>query len=454
LYRTNDYGATWTRIDKGIDPLHFTRVVRANPTRRGLLYAGTERGVYVSFDDGGRWEPLQLNLPIVPITDLAVKGDELIAATQGRGFWILGGLSVLRQLPSENTSQVPTLFEPAPAVRVAGDFFIPANPANRNMGTNPPAGSIIYYFLEKVPSPEAAKEAKLEILDREGKVIRSFSGEPAKKMEEKKPERMADAATSEEAEPEAPPAEPGEQKAPKRKKDEEELKAPMEAGLNRFVWDLLYPAGKVFPGMVLWSGEPFAPMALPGDYQVRLTVGEVIQTKPLKIVVNPRTSYSPADLEAQHQFLQEIRAKLDETHDAIRRIRDVRGQLDGLRERLEDLEAADPHKEVLDAAKALDEKMTKVEEALYQTKNRSAQDPLNFPIRLNDKLNAVAISTGGFGDTRPTDQAVQVKEELTRAIDAELAKLAEVFTKDLPAFNELAAKGGVATVILSPSRLK
>jgi photosystem II stability/assembly factor-like uncharacterized protein len=467
LYRTTDYGATWTRIDQGIDPLHFTRVVRADPVRRGLLYAGTERGAYVSFDDGGHWQPLQLNLPIVPVTDLAVRGDELIAATQGRGFWILNGLANLRQLPDDLTPKSPHLFEPVPALRILAGGFQIQNAAARNLGTNPPAGAVVYYFLDKAPAESVAKEAKLEFLDRDGKVIRSFSGEPAgiKPAEKAEPRTEGEEEEAEETgKPEAVLKKTAEgtaaatEKPAKKKKDEEEEKAPMEAGLNRFVWDLRYGAGKVFPGLILWSGDPFAPVALPGDYQVRLTVGDVTRTAPLQVVKDPRTSATQEDLEAQHAFLMDVRAKLDEMHDAIRQVRDVRGQLDDLKQRVEDQESPDAeeskHAKLLEAAKALDEKMTKVEEALYQTKNRSQQDPLNFPVRLNDKLNALAASVGGFGDARPTEQAVQVKQELTRAIDAELAKLAEIFAKDLPALNEMARTEGVETVILSPSRLK
>lgn len=478
LYRTTDYGATWTRIDKGIDPMHFTRVVRADPVRRGLLYAGTERGMYVSFDDGGSWQPLQLNLPIVPITDLAIKGDELIAATQGRGYWILNGLTNLRQLPADLrtlANRSPHLFEPAPANRRGDAFFFPGLGA-RNLGTNPPAGAAIYYYLDQAPTPEAAQEAKLEILDRDGKVIRSFSGKPAERKGEPRirtgepapgdtggeeeegsapPEDVGDKKTTEAKGGEATTRPADEARAKKKKKDEEEIKAPMEAGLNRFLWDLRYPEGKTFPGMILWSGDPVRPMVLPGDYQVRLTVNGVTRTAPVQVVKDPRSSSTMEDIEAQHRFLTEIRAKLDETHDSIRRIRDVRAQLDDMKKRIEDQDTVtDGQQKVLDAAKALDEKMTRVEEALYQTKNRSPQDPLNFPIRLNDKLNALAGSTGAFGDYRPTNQQLQVKEQLTRAIDAELAKLSEVFAKDLPAFNELARTEGVSAVILSPSQLK
>ena len=457
LYKTSDYGATWTRIDKGIDPMHFTRVVRADPERRGLLYAGTERGAYVSFDDGGRWEPLQLNLPIVPVTDMIIRGDELAAATQGRGFWILEGLANLRQLSGDQEAQSPRLFQPAPAYLLSD-------------GTS--GGAAIYYFLDKAPSDKDAKAAKLEILDRDGKVLRSFSGKPAEagKKEEAKArtegepepeEEKAESATEKKTgyekggelttEPEKKEEKEKTEKKEKKTDDEEEQKAPMEAGLNRFNWDLLYPPGKTFPGMILWSGDPIQPFAVPGDYQVRLTVGGTTRTAPFQVLKDPRSSATLEDLQAQHDFLTSIRTKLDETHDAIRRIRDVRAQLDDVKKRLDDIEG--DHDKVLDAAKALDEKMTKVEEALYQTRNRSQQDPLNFPVRLNDKLNALGSSVS-LGDNRPTAQAVQVRDQLVQAIDAQLAALAQVLDQDLPALNELAKSEGIPAVILSPSRLK
>jgi photosystem II stability/assembly factor-like uncharacterized protein len=455
LYKTSDYGATWTRIDKGIDPMHFTRVVRADPVRRGLLYAGTERGAYVSFDDGGRWEPLQLNLPITPVTDLTIRGDELAAATQGRGFWILEGLANLRQLPKDQEVQSPHLFQPAPAYLLSD-------------GTS--GGTSIYYFLDKAPSDKDAKAAKLEILDRDGKVLRTFSGKPAeagKKEEakprtegepepEEKPESAAEKKTGYEkggeltTEPDKK-EEKKEEKKEKKSDDEEEQKAPMEAGLNRFDWDLLYGPGKKFPGMILWSGDPVQPFAVPGNYQVRLTVGGTTRTAPFQVLKDPRSAATLEDLQAQYDFVMSVRSKLDEMHDAIRRIRDVRAQLDDVKKRLDDIEG--DHGKVLDAAKALDEKMTKVEEALYQTKNRSPQDPLNFPVRLNDKLNALGGSVS-MGDNRPTAQAVQVRDQLFQAADAQLATLAQILGQDLPAFNELAKAEGVPAVILSPSRLK
>ncbi|HEX7184460.1 MAG TPA: glycosyl hydrolase [Thermoanaerobaculia bacterium] len=457
LYRTTDYGATWTRIDDGIDPMHFTRVVRADISRRGLLYAGTERGVYVSWNDGGRWEPLQLNLPIVPITDLALKNGDLIAATQGRGFWVLDGASLLHQVPSDFRGDDVRLFTPAPVSRI-WSAFTPTNPP-QGMGQNPPAGAAVYYYLPEVPKD---RTVKIEILDRDGKVLRTFNGkaedEPAKTATGKEAEaeeaRAAEkpqdpAQKPDPGDPEKDPAKKAKEKEEKSD-DEEEAKPTVQKGLNHFVWDLRYAKARSFPGMILWSGDPIQPLVPPGDYQVRLIADGKTQTAPVRVTVDPRTKATPEDLQAQTQFLLQVRDKLTETHDAIRRIREVRAQLDDLRKRLEDDEAREG---LLDAAKALNDKMTKVEEALYQTKNRSRQDPLNFPVRLNDKLNALAASVS-LGDYRPTAQAVQVRDQLVAAIDAELAKLREIWDKDLPAFNERARSDGVATVILPSPRLQ
>jgi hypothetical protein len=479
LYKTTDYGATWTRITSGIGPRHFTRVVRADPEHRGLLFAGTEEGMYVSWNDGGRWEPLQLNLPIVPITDLTIKQGDLIAATQGRGFWVLDGLDLLRQLPADYGQGVQ-LFTPASTYRInTGNGFDDGDgPPPRGQGENPPSGAAIYYWL---PDVQAGQTARIEILDKSGAVLRTFEGKAEDQVakdqkaeagedKERESKEKAEAAQNpaqkpEVGNPEKDPAKRDKEKQDerKKKKDEETQKPTVQKGLNRFVWDLRQKQGAGFPGLILWSGQPPQPPVVPGDYQVRLTLLEkgkpdVVKTAPIRVLADPRSKVTQADLEAQSAFLLEVRNKLNETHDAIRRIREVRAQLDGMRERLED-QAANPDTpqaaddELLDAAKALDKKMTAVEEALYQTKNRSPQDPLNFPIRLNDKLNALATSAGR-GDYRPTDQQVAIKNRLTAAIDAELAKLREIWEKDLPAFNELARTKSVAAVIVPAPRLK
>ena len=470
LYKTADYGATWSRIDGGIDPTHFTRVVRADPARRGLLYAGTERGMYVSFDDGARWQPLQLNLPIVPVTDLTVKGDDLVAATQGRAFWVLDGLAPLRALAAGNgaAGAKAFLYPPAPSYRLwsAGN-----GPQPPGLGENPPAGVVVNYYLKEAPATDQAKDVKLEILTKDGKVIRTFQGKPPegpkdpaaakpmggpagekeeKKAAEKPPEASPLPGPQGEAAGKDKGKEAEKEEADEEKEGEEEEKVPTEAGLNRFVWDMTWPKASKFPGMILWSGDPFGPLAVPSSYQVRLTAGGETLTQPFEIRKDPRSSANQEDLEAQLQFLLEARDKLTEAHDAIRRIRDVRAQLADTRKRLR---RDDERKPVVEAAKELDKKMTAVEEALYQTKNRSFQDPLNFPIRLDDKLNAAAGSAS-IGDYRPTAQALQVKAELTAAIDAELARLRAIWDGDLARFNDLAREKGVPAVIVPPARLK
>jgi photosystem II stability/assembly factor-like uncharacterized protein len=442
LYKTSDYGATWTRIDSGIDPGHFTRVIRADPARRGLLYAGTERGVYVSFDDGAHWQPLQLNLPIVPVHDLTIKDGDLIAATHGRSFWVLDNLAPLRDLAAGHDFKgaAAHLFPPAPSYRYgdAGGDGDGDGPRPQGIGQNPPAGVVIDYYLKEVPPADQAKDVKLEILTGDGKVIRTFEGKPAAKTREKKDQADAKDKAKEKDEP---AADDEEKKQPK---------IPTEAGLNRFAWDMTWPGASKFPGMVLWTGDPVEPVAVPGKYQARLTAGGQTFTEPFEIRKDPRSAATQEDLEAQLRFLVETRDKLTETHDAIRRIRDVRAQLKDAEKRLAKDEAMKP---VVDAAKNLDKKMTEVEEALYQTKNRAPQDPLNYPVRLNDKLNGVAGSVS-LGDARPTAQALQVRNDVTAAIDVQLARLRGVWDTDLAAFNQLAREKGVAAVIVPPAQLK
>jgi len=451
LYKTSDYGATWTRIDAGIDPGHFTRVIRADPARRGLLYAGTERGVYASFDDGAHWQPLQLNLPIVPVHDLTIKDGDLIAATHGRSFWVLDNLAPLRDLAANHDFKgaAAHLFPPAPSYRSADGGGFGDGPPPQGIGQNPPSGVVIDYYLKEAPPADQAKEVKLEILTQDGKVIRTFEGKPADKAKEKDKKDEADGKDKAKAGAKEPAKEKDEPAAGDDE-EKEQPKIPTEAGLNRFAWDMTWPGASKFPGLVTWTGDPVEPVAVPGKYQARLTAGGQTFTEPFEIRKDPRSSATQEDLEAQFRFLVETRDKLTETHDAIRRVRDVRAQLKDVEKRLAKDAAMKP---VVDAAKNLDKKMTEVEEALYQTKNRAPQDPLNYPIRLNDKLNGVA-SSASLGDARPTAQALQVRNDLTAAIDAQLAKLRGIWDTDLAAFNQLAREKGVAAVIVPPAQLK
>ncbi len=447
LFKTTDYGATWQRIDGGIDRTHATRVVRADPGRRGLLYAGTERGAYLSFDAGGHWQSLQLNLPKVPVTDLAVKNGDLVAATQGRGFWVLDDLSVLHQLEPELAAQPAHLYLPRPADR-APAFLIEEL---RGMGKNPYPGVVLHYYLEeelaKQPAKKEgegqksegqegkAKEAgaekaeapafKLEILDQRGEVIQTFTRKPDPGEEEK--EESGSWGYFEEPETKLLTA---------------------KQGGNRVAWDLLLPPAERFPGLVLWNDALEGPRVGAGKYQARLTVGEWNSTVPFEVVPDPRSTSTPAERQAQLDFARGVRDKLSEVHGEIRRVREVRGQIEGLEKRLGKDEKAKP---VVEAGEALKKKLTAIEEVLYQTKNKSAQDPLNYPVRLNDKL-AGLLAMSAVGDGAPTASMVAVRGELTAAIDAELAKLAAIWKDDLPAFNRLAREAEVPVLALPPEK--
>lgn len=455
LYRTTDYGATWTKITSGIASDHFTRVVRSDKRRPGLLYAGTERGVYVSFDDGAAWRPLQLNLPIVPITDLAVRDDDLIAATQGRSFWMLDDLTPLQQFAAGADAGRVQLLAPRPAWRTGGST---PERAPANQGTNPPQGIVVNYWL---PSGTAVgTKVSLAFLHADGTVIRELEGEvkpppPAVEPVSRKNPPAETAKTigvrSEGGEKEAQAtAAPGvadesaeAEKDPKAEQEKERNKLPDSVpGLNRYAWNLRYPEARKFEGLVLWGGGIAGPRVVPGTYTVRLTVGETSMTAPAVLRQDPRNTASQADLQAQFDFLLAANRKLTEIHDQIERIREVRKQLKDLRARAGKDAGSKP---VRDAATALDKKMTAVEEALYQTKNRSAQDPLNYPIRLNDKLASVAESAA-IGDYAPTEQHRQVYDALVRQIDQQLAALRSVWENDLPALNALAKGADVVSL--------
>lgn len=445
LYRTTDYGATWTKITNGIANDHFTRVVRSDKRRKGLLYAGTERGMYVSFDDGASWKSLQLNLPIVPITDLALRDDDLIAATQGRSFWVLDDLTPLQQLAGAKRVH---LFKPRTTWRMAG--YTPER-TPRNQGKNAPQGIIVNYWINSDVKP--GTKVKLAFLDASGAVIRELEGELKSAEEEEKAKRAADAQeAAKQKEPAEDPAKKvevksegaeTEEKDPKVEKEKEKNKLPdSRHGLNRFAWNLRHPEAKKFEGLVLWGGGTDGPRVPPGTYSVRLTVGEETSTVAAELKQDPRTTATQADLQAQFDFLLAANRKLSEIHEQIERIREVRKQLGDLRKRIGKEEKG---KAIVDAAKDLDKKMTAIEETLYQTKNRSSQDPLNFPIRLNDKLASVADSASA-GDFAPTAQQRAVYAQLVEKIDAQLAQFRALWEKDLPALNAMVKGSEVPAV--------
>ncbi len=412
-YVTTDFGATWRAIATGLPADSFVRVVREDTVRRGLVFAGTETGVHVSFDSGASWQTLQRNLPAVPVTDLVVKDADVVISTQGRSFWILDDIAALRQAKPELASAAAHLFTPSPAFRFGG-------PEGRGAtGKNPPYGARLQYLLKD--APKDGEEIKLEILDAKGALVRAFSSKEEKTDEDRDPEREAFF---------GPPA-------PKT--------LPAKPGLNTFSWDLRYPEASKFKGLILWSGQTAGPRVIPGQYQARLTVAGQAQSQPFEVRKDPRIATSDADFAKQQELLLKIRDKLTASHDAITRLRGVRDQVKTATERAK---GTDAEKAIQEAADALSKKLTAVEEALYQTKNRASQDPLNYPIRLNNKLAALG-GTVASADAAPTAQSYAVYDELAAKIDAELATLDRVLADDVPAFNRLVREKDVPAVRLA-----
>jgi photosystem II stability/assembly factor-like uncharacterized protein len=452
IFKTNDFGKTWTSITNGIPKNVYVHAVRVDPKRKGLLYAGTERGVYISFDDGTNWEPLQLNLPMAPVNDLIVKNNDLAVATHGRAFWILDDLSPLQQWQDSIKNSDVHLFAPRAASHTVfpGSFF-----GGGNAGQNPPGGAIFYYFLKnEIKKPEKKPD--------ETKAENSASGAPDKEEAGQKPEKPAEAKPA--VEPVKieildasgkvirtyPPRRAGEQTEEGFGRRGREDAVPAKAGVNRFVWDLHYEGATRIPNSPLWGGGTDGPLALPGKYEVRLTVNGKSQTQPFEIVPDPRLQVSQEDLKKQFDLMQSILGKVTQVHEAIQQIRDVRAQITALNKRLAQEKFADA-KAISDAGTALDKKMTVVEEALIQTKAKSGQDVLNYPIRLNNLL----VALGGVvssADAAPTSQDYELYGELSKQADEQLARWDDIVKTDVVTFNNMAKQKEVPAIgIVAPS---
>ena len=424
LYVTTDYGKSWTKITNGIPENDFTRVIREDPERQGLLYAGTETGVYVSFDDGGSWQSLQRNLPAVPVSDMVVKDNDLVAATNGRSFWILDDLAVLRQLDEEVADASVHLFEPAQTYRIAppiqggsGEmpgpgkryYFGIGAPATyyevqtatgdivRTMldaGTNPPDGVMVTYYLKERPDGEAT----LTFLDSGGRSIKSFSPKP----------------------PEEAPLSDG----PK------EQYINVEPGMNRFVWDMRYPDPHRVEGADPAKKALRGPLAPPGYYQVRLSIGGEAQTQTFQLLTDPRVAATPEDMGAQFDLLVRVTDKVSETHDAINRLRRVRRQVEEWVARVEGSQAGE---QLSQAAGGLTDNLSSIEEELIQLRARGDLDRISFPSRLNAKL-AELTAVVASADSAPTRQSYEVFDVLSAQADAQIARLQEVIDTDMAAF--------------------
>lgn len=412
IYKTEDYGKTWKKITKGLPEDTFIRVVREDPEKEGLLYAGAETGVFVSFDEGANWQSLQLNLPVVPIHDLVVKENDLVAATHGRSFWILDDLTPLHQLSPETAASDLFLFKPRDAYRMGGGSYpVPG------IGQNPPSGSVVYYYFKEKPEEEVA----LEFLDAQGNLIRRFTS------------RSEEGGSADER---------------RGRFDQRSSVVTAERGMNRFVWDMRYPGAERVPGAVLWAGMLAGPVAVPGTYKVRLIVGDKTLTQTWEWKKDPRLTTSREEFEEQFEFLIQIRDKLSQVNRGINRLRSLRSQIEQL---LKKARAHQDAGQVVKRGELLLKTLKDVEDVLIQSRSKSPQDPLNFPIKLNNKIAALA-SVVASSDHRPTDQSKELFKELAQKADAQLEILEHVFDKEVDALNKLAADAGIPAIWLKDTK--
>jgi hypothetical protein len=420
-----------------------------------LLYAGTERGVYVSFDDGAHWQPLQRNLPPVPIHDLAVKDNDLVAATHGRSFWILDDVSPLRQVTPAIAKAPAHLFKPADAYAVNwGGNFIGLGAAHPQ-GKNPPSGAIVYYTVSK-PN----QEVTLEFLDAQGKTIRTFSskldsigladslhGDSVKHARAdslRQAGLSADSIAKLEKRVGGEEGESFDEEGPVR--PPRPARVPNKVGLNQFAWDLRYPDASWVSNLIMWAGNTRGPIAPPGTYSVRMIVaGEPAQTQSFRLLKDPRIHATQAQLAEQFAFLIRIRDKLSAANDAVKTIRNVRAQV---KQRSAHAPAGFDS-----AANAMLERIGGIEGEIYQVKNQSSQDPLNYPIRINNKLAALQ-STVASAEGQPTAPSYAVFQELSAQLDKQLTALQSAFRADLPKLNAMLERAGQPAIVPKPVEIE
>jgi photosystem II stability/assembly factor-like uncharacterized protein len=413
IYKTSDYGQTWTKIVTGIPDTTFARVVREDLVRKGLLYAGTETGLYISFDAGANWQPFQRNLPVVPITDLAVKQEDLVVATEGRAFWILDDVTPLRQWQPDVQQAVVRLFSPRPAFRLPGEVGTRAD-----AGKNRPSGVVVNFWLKE--KPKADVPVTIEMLDG-STVLRTFSSVAAAADDELKEKGEED--------------------------DEDDKPLEPVAGLNRFVWNLRQAVtGLVMPRYTYGDFPPQGVRITPGRYTVRVSVGQDKVEAPFDVRPNPAVNVSNADLVAQADFLKMVRDDLLAIHNAIRRIKDVRAQTTGLMKRAE---AIGKGQALKSSADALIEKLNLVADQLYNPNLKTSQDSLNYLPKLDFQFAGLA-GVADTADARPTAGILARYKDLKRELTAVTQRLQATLDVELAEFNRAVAAAGIAPVILVP----
>ncbi len=388
IYKTEDYGQTWKRIDNGINPMHFTRCLRADRKRQGLLYAGTEYGMYISYDDGSNWKPFQLNLPVLSVTDLAIKGNDLIVGTQGRSIYILDDLGVVQQANSDIASKNLYVFSPAPAYRMRGfGGFGGGAGTQRNAGANPPSGIAIPFYVKQFSDSD---KLSVVVMDKNRKEIKTFSNTSKDNMIE------------------------------------------VKEGLNQFVWNMNYPdAEKIPEGLILWNGNVNGPKASPGNYYARFKMGKDSAEVSFTILADPNYKATQAEYDEQFNFLVSARDKFSEVLKALQNIKSLRSQMNDYKDKW----AGDSVKNITAMMDSIDKKMTRVEEALHQTKAKSGQDVLNYPIRLDDKLSNI-YHNGEAGNGTLSQQVKDSYQNISSQIDVQLTTLKNILATDVVQLNQ------------------
>ena len=472
LWKTTDFGTSWMRIDAGIDPTEFTRTIREDDEKQGLLYAGTERGVWFSNNDGRDWQRLQLNLPPVPVHDIAVRDGDLIVATHGRSFWVIDDLSPLRQLTPALTTENAHLFTPRDAFRVSfasgrgggggAGAGAPAGPPVHPVAASPAGGPVINYWLKR-----PGREVVLEFMDAKGRLIKSFTSKQdstvaadsvtraarmrtrvdsltrtgiAADSAERLVRRTADAGTADTG-------------AAQGEDDDGPIRTPTpprvpnKTGINAFNWNMRYADASTFAGLIMWAGSTQGPTAPPGTYQVRMIMdGTPVATQRFVLKKDPRTKATTADLAAQFAFLVNVRDRTTSANDAVKTIRWVKSQLADRADKLTGQAKTDFQSQ----AAPLRAELSVVEDSVYQTKNRSGQDPLNYPIRLNNKISALA-GVAGSAEAAPTTQTTDVYGRLSKQLDGELTKMKKALDSRLPAINTTLRKAGLPEIVPRPA---
>ena len=426
LYKTADFGKTWTKIVSGIPESAFTRVIREDPERHGLLYAGTELGLYVSFDDGATWQPFQFNLPVVPVTDLAVKEGDLIVATQGRAFWILDDLTPVRQYKDSLGAERVHVFKPRPAVRFPGGGFGGGEEEESagTLGKNPPNGVLVNYYLKEKPGEK--EFLTVEFLEGD-EVLRTFTSE--------KKAREGEEAGAASAAPGGGAGGPGD--------EEGEKPIELKAGLNRLVWDMRIVKPSLLPRAIIW-GNSQGPKVAPGTYTVRVKYSGQTLTEQFEVRPNPNAGATAEDLKKQYDLLRQAREGLSACHDSVQQIRDIKNQVKEVGDRAEKLGKGKTLKE---RGKTLSDKLTAIEKKLVNPDIKSNQDVLNFEPALDHQFAGIA-TVAASADAKPTDSSPIYLKQIQGELAAVQAELKGALDKDLTDFNKAVREQDIPPVVV------